>query len=125
MKNIFTILLFLFLLSGCYSIQNYNNTQYTHTQYHSTPNETTEPVVKEDESVVITECPIYIPQVNTQTPDVPIEEIKTAMAKSDKEVIKLMTAHIRELRSYIADRKKQESILYEQYVAQCRHTLKR
>ena len=125
MKNILTLFLFVFLLAGCYNIRTYNNTQYTNTQYPSISSETTEPVVKENESVVTTTCPIYIPQLNTQTPDIPIDDIKSAMAKSDKEVIKLMTAHIRELRSYIADRKKQESILYEQYVAQCRHTLKR
>jgi hypothetical protein len=70
-------------------------------------------------------CPIFKPQIITQTPDIPIEEIKSAMSKNDKEVIKTMTAHIRELRKYIADVKRQDALLYEQYIAQCRHTLKR
>jgi len=123
MKNFLSIFLFAILLGGCYNVRTYNNHQYTNLQYRDASNDSDQ--IAENESVVTTVCPIFKPQIITQTPDIPIEEIKSAMSKNDKEVIKTMTAHIRELRKYIADVKRQDALLYEQYIAQCRHTLKR
>lgn len=117
MKKTLTILLCVASLTGCYNIRNYNNSHYTNTLHpHMYPDDSHMQTLPTAPIVV---CPVYIPLPNNQTPDIPIEDIK-AVARDDKRVIKLLTEYIREIRSYIADRKKQESTLYEQYLQQCR-----
>lgn len=123
MRHYLCILFFIPLFSSCYNVNSYSN--YVKNETYTVTNESKEPKeIKQPQTKKEVACEIYVPLPSTVMPEIPIDVIKSLKNKSDKEIQTILTAHIKELREYVKDKKIQDSEHYQRYLDNCTHQLK-
>lgn len=118
MKQYLSILLIPTLLMGCYNIGS-----YTHYVQNDTVITTGEHKQIEHEHTRST-CPLYVPPVHAQLPEIPLDEIKRVSSKSDREVQAILASHIKALREYAVNRRREDELHYKRYLSECSNPLK-
>lgn len=114
MKNTFSLIMVTISLLGCYSVGG-------HTQYvNNETNLSVYPVYSSSNS----NCGLYLPLQSKPIPELPFEEIKQAKLHSTGQAEAIMVAHIRQLREYVVNRKKEEDAHYAAYLSKCALALK-
>lgn len=117
MKTLPSIVLAVSMLTGCFNTSTFTNTHYTQSNEYNFLSQS-----KEVSKAPI--CPMYVPLPIVLPPEIPVEKIRKNKVISDKEMLYILTKHIKDLREHIANRKKQEAMHYESYLLECTSSLK-
>lgn len=122
MKTHLSILLTSALLMGCYSIGNY--TQYVQNDTHIGTDGATQQETQAKHEHLVLGCPLYVPPTHPPLPEIPLDELKRVSSKNDKEVQAILASHIKALREYAVNRRKDDEIYYKRYLSECTSALK-
>jgi hypothetical protein len=118
MKQYLSILLIPALLMGCYNIGSY-------THYVQNDSRTTSaPVPVPEHEHTRSTCSLYVPPVHPPLPEIPLDEIKRVSSKNDKEVQAILASHIKALREYAVNRRREDEVYYKRYLSECANPLK-
>ncbi len=123
MKHYLYMLFIIPFLTSCYNVNSYSN--YVKNETYTVSRE--EKSTKESKTMATEptfKCDTYIPLPVAAMPEVPIDKIKNLQSKSEKEIQSILVSHIKELREYISNKKKQDAEHYQSYLESCAISLK-